>query len=291
MSRFILALVLGVILPVAATWAGNSPAVAEELDAEESYVGDAGTHGKGTATSIDENCADVKFVVSPQLSKNFLLRIGGEWQRFSFGVAATAPVPRVLQQVSAVIGGDYQLGDRWLVRAEVQPGVYGDFEGITGRDVDAPLVLGGAYLADADLQWFLGLRVDVRSEYPVLPAAGVRWKFSDQWTLDFQLPKPRLEYDLTDRWQLYLGGDIEAGTFRIGDHFGSDHGQPKFNGAMVDYLELRVGPGLSWKITPILTLEAEAGLMPYRDFDFFHAGADLRSHNAPYGQLVCHGRF
>ena len=276
----------------AAVLAANPMSVSQELDAQYSYVGDARTRGAGlNAGSIDEHSADIKYVISPQVNKDLLLRFGFEWQRFSFGVPDHAAVPRVLQQASGVLGFDYQIADQWLMRTEVEPGIHSDFRDISWRDFDAPLILGAVYLVDADLQCFLGLRFDARSEYPVLPVAGVRWKFAAEWTLNLMLPNPRLEYEANERLTLYLGGGVEAGTFAVGERFGSDHGQPKLDGAIVDYLELRFGAGGSWKIAPSVTIEVEAGYVPYREFDFFDPNIDFRSHNAPYGQIACHARF
>lgn len=289
-TRFVAALVLAI--PCATAWASTSMDVSQELDVQYSYVGGARTRGAGlNAGSVDENSADVKYVVSPQLTKNLLLRLGLEWERFSFGVPDHAAVPSTLQQVSGVLGFDYQVADEWIMRLEVEPGLYSDFRDISWRDFDAPLVLGGVYLASADVQWFFGVRLDARTHYPVLPAAGLRWKLSDAWTLNFMLPSPRVEYSVSERLKLYLGAGIEAGTFAVGEDFGTDHGQPKLNGAIVDFLELRLGGGCSWRITPIVAIEAEAGFMPYRSFDFFHHDIEFRSHNAPYGQIACHVRF
>src|SRR5205085_1594291 len=145
------------LLSGATVWAANSMDVSQELDVEYGYIGSAGTRGGGVNVgSVDEHSADLKYVVSPQLNKDLLFRIGFEWQRFSFGVPDRAPLPSALQQASLVLGFDYQVTDEWLMRVEVQPGVYSDFRDITFRDVDAPLVIGAAYLASADLQWFLG---------------------------------------------------------------------------------------------------------------------------------------
>jgi opacity protein-like surface antigen len=283
------------ILAVLAPWAAlaaNPMSVSEELDAVYSYVGDAHTRGAGLKSGeIDEQSADVKYVVSPQVNKDLLLRLGVEWQRFSFDVPDHAAVPRLLQQASGVLGFDYQIADEWLMRVETEPGIYGDFQNINWRDFDSPLVIGGIYLASADVQWFLGLRVDVRCEYPVLPVAGVRWKLSDEWTLNFMLPNPRVEYEVNDRLTLYAGGGIEAGTFATSETFGSDHGEPKLDGAIVDFFEFRLNAGASWKLTPTVTVEAEAGYMPYREFDFSKPDIDVRSYNAPYGQIACHARF
>jgi Domain of unknown function (DUF6268) len=290
--KFRIVATLALLLPCATIRAANSMSVSQELDAEYGYTGGATIRGGGVNVgSVNEQSADLKYVVSPQLSKDLLLRVGFEWQRFSFGVPDHAPVPSVLQQTSLVLGFDYQIADQWLIRVEAQPGIYSDFRDITWRDVDMPVIIGGAYLASPDLQWFFGLRIDARSQYPVLPAAGVRWKFSDQWTLDFMLPKPRLEYDVTKKLQLYAGAEVQAGTFAVGQNFGTPRGQPRLDDAIVDYLELHLGSGCSWKITPIVTLEAEAGFMPYRSFDFFDPNIVFRSHNAPYGQIACHARF
>jgi hypothetical protein len=283
---------IALLVPCAAALAANSIDISQELDAQYGYVGDATTRGAGlNAGSVDEHNAYVKYVVSPQINKNLLLRFGCEWDRLTFGVPDGAPVPHVLQQATAVLGLDYQVADQWLARLEVEPGIYSDFQDISWRDFDAPVILAGIYLADADLQYMFGLRVDGRTEYPVLPVAGVRWKFADEWTLNAMLPNPRLEYELNEKLLLYAGAGIEAGTFAVGENFGSDRGEPKLNGAIVDFLEFRVGAGCSWKITPRITLEAEAGDMPYRDFDFFGPDIEYRSHNAPYGQITCHGRF
>ncbi len=290
--KFRIVATLALLLPCAPGLAANSMSVSQELDTEYSYTGGVNIRGGGVNVgSVDEQSADLKYVVSPQVNNDLLLRVGFEWQRFSFGVPDHAPVPAALQQASLVLGFDYQLTDEWLMRVEVQPGVYSDFRDITWRDVDAPLVIGGAYLASPDLQWFFGLRVDARTQYPVLPAAGARWRFSEEWTLDFMLPRPRLEYDVNDKLQLYLGAEIQAGTFAVGQNFGTPRGQPKLDNAIVDYLELHLGSGCSWKITQTVTIEAEAGFMPYRSFDFFAPDIVFRSHNAPYGQVACRARF
>lgn len=294
MSRsFGLILVVAWLLtPRTAGAAGNSMAVSQELDAQYTYIAGAGTRGAGPGVgSVSEHSAGVKYVFSPQVTKDLLLRLGFEWQRFSFDVPGHAPIPDTLQQASAVIGLDYQFGDQWLVRAELEPGMYSDFEDSRFRDFNAPLVLGAAYLAEADLQWFFGVRVDLRSNYPIMPAPGVRWKFADEWTLNLVFPNPRLEYDVNDRFQVYLGANVESGTFVVGDHFGSDHGVTKLDHATMDYMAICVGPGCSWKALPSLTVEAGAGLMLQRRFDFFDENTTIRNHEAPYLQIACHARF
>ena len=263
-----------------------------DVDAELLDIGAARTHGKGNNTGpFDEQSTDLKGVLSLQLTGNLMVRLGAEWQRFEFGVPSPAVVPPVLNQIDALIGLDYQLGDKWLLRADVQPGIYSDLHDVSWRDVDAPLMLGAAYLANADLQWLFGLRVDPRSHYPVLPSLGVRWRFADQWTLNLLVPNPRLEYDPNDRLKAYLGFGAELGTFTVGDHFGDARDRPDLNHAVLDYFEIRVGPGVSWKIGAHVTVEADAGCMAYRRFDFHEQDLVVRSDPAPYVRIACRIRF
>jgi opacity protein-like surface antigen len=285
----LLTLVAG-FCPVA--FGAGTMTISQEVNAEYVYVGGATTRGAGREVgSVDENNADIKYVVSPQITKDLLLRFGVEWQRLSFGVPNDAPVPGLLQQISAVWGVDYQFAEQWLLRVEAQPGLYSDSSDVRWDNLDVPVVLGAAYLKSPDLQWFFGLRVDARSQYPVLPAAGVRWKFSDEWTLNFVLPNPRLEYDVNERLQFYCGAGLDAGTFRVANNFGRDHGLAKLDNAVVDYTEIRIGVGAAWNVLPNVTVDAGAGYLPYRSFDFFDRDIVFRSHNAPYGQVACHARF
>jgi hypothetical protein len=272
--------------------AGNSGAISEELDAEYTYVGAAGMHGSGmNGGYTTENASDLKYVISEQLNKDFLLRTGVEWQRFSFDSTRNSFVPGVLQQVSGVLGFDDQLGDQWLVRVEVEPGVYSDFANVDWRSFDVPLVIGGAYLAADDLQWFFGMRVDAKCEYPVLPAAGFRWRCSENWTVNFQLPHPKLEYEFNQKWHGYLGAEVQAGTYQVGNNFGIDHGEPKLDHGVVDYMEFRVGPGLSWKCSPYATIAVDGGYTPYRQFDFFRHDDEMISHGGFYGEITCNASF
>ena len=136
------------------------------------------------------------------------------------------------------------------------------------------------------------MSVDPQRKYPVLPGIGFRYKYNADWTLDFILPQPRIEYTLDKSVLLYAGGDIQGSTFRTDTDFGTTHGVSKLNNAWVDYTQIRVGVGASWKIRPELTLEVEAGIVPIQEFDFHRA--DIRGSATeipPYGGLVLKAAF
>ena len=167
-----------------------------EYLAEETFIGSADVRSGAThVRNFDEHDSIVRFVLTPR-TKFGLLRLGVEWERFSFDFHRDPPLPDTLQEVSLVIGLDTQISDSILLRFEVQPGIYGtDFDDIS-EAFNAPFLIGGTYIYNSNLQFVAGVSVDIEREYPVLPAAGVRWKVARQWVLNAVLPTPRIEYEL-----------------------------------------------------------------------------------------------
>ena len=264
-----------------------------EYVAEETYVGD-GDVQRGPHKSVrdfDENDSILRFVLTPRI-KLGVLRLGAEWERFSFGLPAGAPLPDTLQSISLVIGLDTQFSDSILIRVEAQPGIYNTGLDSLSEDFNLPFVIGGTYIYSPNLQLVLGVGVDVEGKYPVIPAAGIRWKMGRQWVLNAVLPTPRLEFEMNRDVTLYVGADVKETSSRVVAHFGDEHRIARLNHAILTYSEVRTGAGFDWRISPIVTLTGEAGYQPYRNFDFYRA--DVRYHQdsgAPYGMISLHGAF
>jgi hypothetical protein len=264
-----------------------------EFSAEGTYVGEGDVERGGKhVKDFDEIDSDIRVVLTPRF-KLGVLRLGAEWERFSFGFSDGAPLPNTLQSFSTIIGLDTQWSDSILVRAEIHPGLYNSGLGhLFWDDFNMPFVIGGTYIYSPNLQLILGVSVDVERKYPVIPAAGVRWKIGPQWLLDAVLPTPRLQYEMTRNISLYAGATARDATFRVDDDFGDSHGIPRLNHAVITYSEIRTGAGFDWKISPIVTFTGEVGYQPYRQFDFYRA--DVRYHQdggAPYGTISLHGAF
>ena len=106
-------------------WFESISHVPTEYILEDTYVG-GGDVERGPNKSVrdfDENDSIVHLVFTPR-TKLGVLRLGAEWERFSFGLPDHAALPDTLQSVSLVVGLDMQFSDSILVRAEGQPGVY-----------------------------------------------------------------------------------------------------------------------------------------------------------------------
>ena len=269
-----------------------------EFDLAESYVGSADVRRDGRDSSLDEQNSLVRLVFTPRVIPRGDLRLGVEWERYSFGFSNDAPLPNTLQAVNLVLGADYSLNNSILLRFEAQPGLYGTFfDHITSGDFNVPFLLGGSYLYSDSLQFFFGVSVDINRKYPVLPGAGFRWKVAPKLVINAQLPAPRVEYDLTRNTTLFAGAEFKEDNFRVDEHFGDNHldnrhDERVLNHALVTFSEIRAGVGLTQRLAGSLTVSIDGGCQPYREFDFHRADARYRSDGlAPYGQIALHGAF
>jgi len=264
-----------------------------EFSAEATYVGEGSVERGGKRVSdFDEIDSDLQVVLTPR-TKIGVLRLGAEWQRYSFGFPDQTALPNTLQSFSTLIGLDMQLSDSIIVRAEGQPGLYDSGLGhLDWDDFNLPFFVGGTYIFSPNVQLVLGVSVDVERKYPVIPAAGIRWKLGPQWLLNAVVPTPRLEYEMNRYLSLYAGATLKEASYRVDEDFGDSHGISRLNNAIVTYSEVRTGAGFDWKISPALTFTGEVGYQPYRDFDFYRA--EVRYHQdggAPYGTISLHGTF
>lgn len=267
--------------------------LSQEANLDFSCVGGAKSHlGATPFGRMTEESGSLKYVASDHLNKKILYRLGVDWQRFSFGLPPAIPLPNTLQSMGAVVGADFEISDEWLMRIETEPGVYSDFQDIGFDDVNAPVICGFSYLVDDNLQWVFGVSADIKRNIPVVPAAGVRWKFADQWTLMAILPRPRLNHAFTDSVTLYAGGEIKSGTYRVAKDFGNPFGTSALNNTDLDMAEVRAGGGVAWKVVPGLSIELDGGALIFREFNYHSPGIRIvNTTPAPYGQIAIRGGF
>jgi len=219
-----------------------------EFSAEATYVGEGSVERGGKRVSdFDEIDSDLQVVLTPR-TKLGILRLGAEWQRYSFGFPNQTALPNTLQSFSTMIGLDMQLSDSIIVRAEGQPGLYDSGLGhLDWDDFNLPFFVGGTYIFSPNVQLILGVSVDVERKYPVIPAAGIRWKLGPQWLLNAVMPAPRLEYEMTRYLSLYAGATMKEASYRVDEDFGDSHGISRLNNAILTYSEIRTGAGFDWR--------------------------------------------
>jgi hypothetical protein len=263
--------------------------------------------GNAKLGGVSDINTHVNYVASPQLNDDVLFRVGFDWERNSFGLFNSAPLPNTLESAYLVLGTDLVVSNKIILRIEAHPGIYSDFVSITGRDFDMPLQFGGTYLVSKDLQLIFGIQVDLKSSIPIIGLPGIRWQFADNWVLSAIPPKPQLQYLVNNSLTLYTGAEILGGTYQLNQNFGNSHGHgigttnSQLNNNIVDFAEVRVGGGLTWKFIPTMSLDVSAGYIPYRSFNMHSAQIGFHqdrttfksdfSGGAPYGEIGIKGSF
>jgi hypothetical protein len=276
---------------------GSSPsasALSYQLDAESSFFGRGGTNaGSTNFGNISEISSSASFVLSAQVRDTVLLRLGVEWQRYSFDPESRSPVPDSLQGLDLAIGADLQVSPAVLLRVEAHPGIYSEFSGVSWQDFNVPFEVAATYFVSSDLLLIAGIYVDVNSDLPVFPVVGVHWKLSDKWLIEGIAPRPQIQYLLTDNVTLFAGADLREATFRVNEDFGQSRGIPKLDDAILEYFEIRAGAGLTWKISKNFNLDVEGGGTPYRRFEYPRAdGYKVKSEDlVPYLRIGLSAKF
>ncbi len=279
--------------PIVETPTANSPSfkLSGEYIAEETYIGEASVQrGQKVVSDFDESDSTVQFVFTPRVALG-VLRMGFSYERFTFGFPNQTPLPDTLQSGALVIGLDSGFSDSILFRVEAQPGFYGT-NNFSSSNFSVPFLAGGTYIYNPSLQFIFGASVDFERKYPVLPTAGIRYKFAPQWVANAVLPTPRIEYEANKGLTFYAGGVFKETNFRVDDGFASQLKNRDLGGTVLTYSEIRAGAGADWKISSVVTLSAEAGYQPYRTFDFYRADVRFsQDSSAPYGTISLHGSF
>jgi len=267
------------------TLGGTLSPFSYQLSTDAAFIGRGSVDlGSKTAGVFKEITSSASFVMSDQLSNAFILRLGLDWERFAFDTSnRLTPLPASLNALAAVIGSDIQLTSALLLRVEANPGIYGSFNHVSGRDFDVPVRIGASYFHSADLIYTAGLSIDMNADWPVIPAVGVYWKVSDHWVINGVAPRPQIRYILSNKATLFAGADLQTDVFRVDDQFGSSRGIPKLNHALLDFWEVRAGAGFIWNLTDAIKLDLEGGAVPYRRFDFYRADFKMSSSSwSPY---------
>lgn len=223
------------------------------------------------------------------LSGNLYLRTGVSYYRFDFG-QTLAPLPLHLQSLSLPISVEYMVGNDVGAFFSIQPGFF--FENDIGiSSFDIPITAGRVFVLQKDkLFFFIGATsAFLRTDYPVLPLAGIVWRPNKQWTLNFVPPDPRIIYSPNDKWAFYGGGQITGWSFRTDRHDGNF--PQKLNGAAVDYTEYRGGAGFSYSPTDQISFDVTGGWVFERNFNFGRAEKKYSADGAPYVRLSMKAEF
>jgi hypothetical protein len=228
------------------------------------------------------------------ISGNWYVRTGVSYDRFDFS-STRAPLPIHLQSGALVLGIDYMHGQDVGAFIQFRPGIYTE-EHINSSAFDCPITLGRFWVLRTDQLYLLtAVRGSfLSSEFPVVPLVGLVWVPNEQWKLMAVPPEPRLIYSVNKQLDVWVGGEIAGGAFRVDHH--DDYllrggKAAKLSGAVLDYTDYRAGAGVTFSPTDKIDLDFSGGYSIERNFNFDRADQSFRTDPAPYVKMEIHAKF
>ncbi len=271
-------------------WTGTVGAY--ETNVQYDYVGGASQNlGNGQNGRIDEEYVDVRQMFMRHTLLVFLAQGGLEYQHQGFNPPPGALVPNRLDMLYADIALDTHWSEKDLLHIEGRPGFYTDFQGGGWNAINSPLDVGYTRVVSDSFQWVLGFSYNSWRSSRFLGAPGFRWQMNDRWKMRAYMPTPDIEYYARPDLTLTLGGDFRGESYRVGPHFGDSVGQPGLNSSLVDYQEIRMGPGFSWNVRPLIEINFMAGYMLGRQYDFHAQGVVMNGSGGPFVSIAVHALF
>jgi hypothetical protein len=258
------------------------------IDVEQTFQSDfKGGHGFNPNEKSNNNTNtwhyEVQFDRRIPLNDEWYLRLGVYGTRYDFGNNRSV-APNTLNGYAGVIALDFfnAEGERGFY-IESRPGMYFAHDLDSGA-FDAPTDVVLAYPLSNKVYLIGGVTVGLLREYPVLPIGGVLWHINDKWDLRAYLPEPKLVYKISDKLEVWGGGEFTGGAFRNDTR--SDIGAKELSGTPVEYYEIRGGGGLRLAAWQHFTVDFAAGWTFVRKFDFYRADVTQETNGAPYVKLV-----
>lgn len=229
-----------------------------------------------------------------QIKDRIYLRLGVNYERFAFGTSF-APVPTTLQSLSGVVALEYLVQGRAAYFISSKPGLYySNWDNVGTGNFDAPTVVAGVVPLAKNVYLIVGARFSILSKYPALPVAGLKWDITDNLHLDAIPPEPRLVYDISDRWEIFVGGEILGESYKRDRNPNARPQDQRFNEGVIDYSEYRVGAGFTYNVSKTISFDVSGGYVPRRTFDYYRGednGKRFKLEGAPYAKVSLSAAF
>ncbi len=166
--------------------------------------------------------------------------------------------------LSIALEGEFRVNDRFSVRAVVQPGIWTDFDHVTGNAFRVPAQVVGAFGVSRNLTLIGGVMYTAQPSLSLLPVVGAIWMPAPAWHLQLLFPQSRVTYHFEDGLNVYGVLGLQGETYSVRVDGSSD---------LFEYRDLRLGVGAEWDPLARLHLFFEAGVALWRHIDLSNEGS------------------
>lgn len=201
------------------------------------------------------------------------------------------PVPEELYELGLQFSYSADFNQDWSWRVSISPGLYSDFKDIDFKDFNAPASFAVSYRWTPDLTLVGAAMVDLRAKYPVFGGLGLRWRMTEEWTLNLIFPRPGLEYRVSENLTLFGGVSLTGGSYNLADDFGSKYGDTRLNNDFIDYREIRAGLSATWRWDDATKFTIGGGALLDRRFEYDATSQQMISDDTYYLEASLQSAF
>ena len=262
------------------------PSLVERCAVSYSYSGGAGFRdGVEGETSVER--FDASMSGRRMIGRGLFLGAG-----FAVGVSTIRPdegvaAPERLGEVSVNVGVTQMFSRKASVSVFARPGYYGDFEHFTWRTFNVPVMAMAMYAPSPKYSFMLGAGYSRFSQYrvKVMPVLGFRWKFAEDWTLNFGIPRLGVTWQASRALEISAHASGQGGTYRTTEA-PNGSGRVDLANTFVSYREIRLGVRATHVVAKKVSVAFEGGWMAERRFYYYERDFKLRGRPSAYMTLA-----
>jgi hypothetical protein len=266
-----------------------SPRIDQDATIAYSYVGGAYYKSDATGNLGSEQATEFRYGLKIPIDQQIKLQFGLNYTRLDFGEPTGSPLPYSLETLELHFGASYKLSEQWGLFADIAPRleIVDGWDNIESNDFEIGGVIGATYDPNPNLSIRGGLGINPSGiDIPVLPVIGVRWRFTQDWTLNFGFPRTSIDYQILSNLRVSpLEVGFEGGDFHTSKTYGNSVGDSYLNDRRLYYSEVRLGVGADYAVQKNLHVGLDTGAVVYREFDFHNTGYSPTVDPAPFVQL------
>ncbi|MFZ9746133.1 MAG: DUF6268 family outer membrane beta-barrel protein [Opitutaceae bacterium] len=217
--------------------------------------------------------------------------LGGGWfpllslryRHHDLDTAAGTPLPQHFQGLSAGLGLFGNLSPDWSLFASVSPGVANAGSGFTSKGMSVGVIAVASRKFGNDFSAGAGFVFDslARGSGRLMPVATFDWSPGPGWKAWVGYPRTGVSWEAGPSLKAEFVAEADFGSFYVTEDPRTPRpGQVRLDRTRLEYRAVRVGPAVTWKPEPLVSLRLGAGVVPMVRADYEARNYELRSEKA-----------
>ncbi len=229
--------------------------------------------------------------------------LGGGWfpllslryRHHDLDTAAGTPLPQHFQGLSAGLGVFGNLSPDWSLFASVSPGVANAGSGFTSKGLSMGVIAIASRKFGQDFSAGAGFAFDslARGSGRLIPVATFDWSPGPGWKVWVGYPRTGVSWEASDALKAEFVAEGDFGSFYVTEDPRTPRpGQVRLDRTRLEYRAVRMGPAITWKPDPLVSVRLGAGVVPMVRADYEARNYELRSDKAAgFASLELDWRF